>query len=108
MCPEGASSHGSLLHAAAGLPWLAPSAASLTLLARSPVSARPSVRHDPAAVLLLLRGADACPAELPFPASLLSRPAPLEHALYRIQQPPCGAVAWQAAGVRAVYEACRN
>src|SRR5258708_5212601 len=52
---DGCPVAGALTHAATGLPWLAPAAASLTLLARQPATAWPTVRHDPGALLLLLR-----------------------------------------------------
>src|SRR5262245_22742871 len=92
---------GLLLDALAGLPWLAPSADALAALARP----RPweSLRHDPAAVLLLLRGPS--PHSLAFPLAHLHDPAPLEFALARLAMPPCGQAGWDCA-LRPIHEAC--
>src|SRR5439155_12953614 len=96
---------GALTHTATGLPWLAPAAASLTLLAREPATAWPTVRHDPGALLLLLRSQSSFEPHLPFPEGLLAGPAPLERALRLLEQ-PIGHVDWHEPRVRPVYEGC--
>src|SRR5262245_2034426 len=81
-----------LLDGLASLPWLAPSAGSLAALARPDAWA--SLRHDPAAILLLLRCASGGP--LPFPLPHLREPAPLTFALARLAEPPRGRAGWEA------------
>lgn len=94
----------SLTHAATGLPWLAPAASSLTLLARLSASSWHALRHDPGAVLLLLRSTSH-DHSLPFVDSLLADPGPLERALGLLDQPG-SYLDWQEPRVRPVYEAC--
>ncbi|MFO0929251.1 MAG: ATP-binding protein [Gemmataceae bacterium] len=79
--------------AASELAWVAPSAASLLRLARLPADTWSVVRTDPGAVLLLLRD-DTTPSSLPFPASLLATPRPLERALRLLADPPGGRADW--------------
>lgn len=93
---------GLLLDAVAGLPWLAPEAASLAALAR-PSGAWPLLRHDPAALALLFRF-DA-PDSLPFPLSLLHDPAPLAFSLKRLADAPAGCASWDDPALRPVHEA---
>jgi two-component system NtrC family sensor kinase len=87
-----------------GLPWIAPSAASLGRLAALPTSDTwPALREDPGAVLLLLR--PPCPSELlPFPGALLLQPAPLERALRQLEQPAVGVLDHSLPAVRAVLD----
>ncbi len=90
---------------AAQLPWLAPSADSLAALARTPgAAAWPLLRHDPGAVLLLLRAAPATTSLLPFPDALLQGPAPLEEAL-RLLDAGAGFVDWDQPATRPIYQA---
>jgi signal transduction histidine kinase len=88
---------GHLLDAAAGLSWLAPSASSLAALAR-PSRAWEGLRHDPAAVLLLLRhsGED-------FP---LHEPAALAFAAARLAELPAGLAGWDDT-LRPVHDSAR-
>jgi signal transduction histidine kinase len=84
------------------LPWLCPCAASLTALAR-PLSAAvwTSLRHDPGAVLLLVR-AQAC-QQPPLPAleTLLTGPAILDFSLINLEQfSGHGFVDWSHANTR--------
>jgi hypothetical protein len=100
---DGHAGGGSLIHAATGLPWLAPASSSLTLLARLP-AAWPTLRHDPGAVLLLLRSSTPDPS-LPFADALLADPAALERAVRLLDQ-PCAYIDWHEPRVRPVYDAC--
>lgn len=80
----------------AALPWLAPSCASLAALARPSMSFWASIRHDPAAILLLLRHAD--------------DPSPprdetvLLFALCRLTEPPVGLFDWNDSAHRTRLE----
>jgi signal transduction histidine kinase len=106
--PSRTASDGGLLEAVARLPWLAPAGGSLTALARGPSAPHWSrlLRHDPGAVLLLVRAAfGARPSD--FPAAFLDSPTPLESALRHLCAPPCGFVDWSAPAVRPVYAASR-
>jgi signal transduction histidine kinase len=90
---------------AMGLPWLSPGAESLVALARS---SSPSVwlqiRHDPGAVLLIARHLTA-QSTLTFPEQLFQSAAPLEHALYRLQDSPHSLVDWSRPEIEPVYRA---
>lgn len=89
--PPGAGRGGVSLHAAASLPWLAPSARSLAAWCRTPsLSAwHQTLRHDPGAVLLLLRSSPITLDE-PFPGPALDALAPLEFASRLLAGPPRG------------------
>jgi signal transduction histidine kinase len=100
-CPAGPA----LVHAATGLGWLVPAAASLTLLARQPGSAWPTARHDPGALLLLLRPCPSPEHPLPFPQGPLADAGPLCRAL-RLLERPAAFVDWHEPRVRPVYEGC--
>ncbi len=118
--------------AATQLPWLAPYTASLLTLARSPAAgAWVEVRHDPGAVLLIVRQAagSLSPPGLSFFPSVLGDPAILEGALHfltgdgRLEagglnfhaqppasslQPPAsgiGFVDWSRPSLRPIYQA---
>jgi signal transduction histidine kinase len=101
---DGCPVDGSLGWEVPGLPWIAPSAASLGRLAALPTSASwPALRDDPGAVLLLLRFG--CPADsFPFPEALLLHPAPLEFALHQLERPAAGVLDASNPAVRAVYK----
>lgn len=88
-----------LLDGLAGLTWLAPSASSLCALARPDPWA--GLRHDPAAVLLLLRSAPA--GGLPFPLPHLHGTAPFTFALERIAGPARGGAGWDGP-LRSLHE----
>ena len=106
--PSRMANDGGLLEAVLRLPWLAPAGSSLTALARAASPAAwPWLRHDPGAVLLLVR---ATPLDNPpaFPAALLDTPLPLEFGLRRLSGPSCGVVDWSAPVVRPVYRASRT
>ena len=80
------------------LPWLAPSGAALAAIARPGPSFWPSIRHDPAAVLWLLRY-----NEDPLPP----RQAPLLRAtLALLDQPPAGLLHWDEPASRPLFETC--
>jgi signal transduction histidine kinase len=90
--------------------WLAPCAASLTLLARRPTpSTWDDIRGDPGAVLLLLRQPTGGPppddTRLYFLTRLLD-PAVLEDAAALLDPAAGGFVDWNAAAVRPVYDVC--
>ncbi|MFO0841803.1 MAG: HDOD domain-containing protein [Gemmataceae bacterium] len=93
-----------LLHAATGLPWLAPAASSLTLLARPHSAPWPTLRHDPGAVLLLLRSSPHDPSS-PFVETLLADPRPLKLAVRLIDQPG-SCLDWHDPRARPLYESC--
>src|SRR4051812_34057221 len=80
----------------AALPWLAPSSAALAAIARPGPSFWASVRHDPAAVLLLLRHADD-PLPPRAPDVLLFAPA-------RLGEPPSDLWNWDDAAHRSRFE----
>src|SRR5262249_45479935 len=82
--------------AATRLPWLSPCAAALTALARGATNAWEAVRHDPGAVLLVVRRTAALvtPAVSFFPA-LVHDPAVVEGALEHLDQ----AVRWDGDAV---------
>jgi signal transduction histidine kinase len=98
--------------AATHLPWLSPCAGSLLALARSANGGVwEAVRHDPGAVLLVLRQVPAAagPAAV---SSQLRDPAILDGALRYLEQPPAGGqdppagfVDWGQAAVRPIYVA---
>ncbi|MFO0881691.1 MAG: histidine kinase dimerization/phospho-acceptor domain-containing protein [Gemmataceae bacterium] len=102
MFRDPAPASGSLLHAATDLAWLAPSAVSLSALARLPATAWPTLRLDPGAVLLLVRSSALDPA-LPFSEALLADPATLERAL-RLSEQPSTFIDWSDHHVRPVYD----
>ncbi|MFQ3592293.1 MAG: ATP-binding protein [Gemmataceae bacterium] len=80
------------------LPWFAPSGAALAAIARPTSSFWPSVRHDPAAVLWLLRfGEDPIPPQ----QSTLLR-ATLAH----LDQPPIGLLNWDEPATRPLFDTC--
>jgi two-component system NtrC family sensor kinase len=84
---------------ALALPWPAPSAASLIALARTPgPAAWPMVRHDPNAVLLLVRTS---PDGLP--ATVLDHPAPLDAAGRWLHTAPASATAWDRPGLMPLW-----
>jgi signal transduction histidine kinase len=93
---------------AAQLPWLAPSAAALVALARSPAApAWEAIRHDPGAVLLVVRHSAAMrslPSLSLFPA-LLEEPAILEAAVHYLNQPATGWVDWSRPGLQPLFQA---
>jgi two-component system, NtrC family, sensor kinase len=112
--------------AATQLPWLCPCAASLLALARSPAGgAWSEIRHDPAALLLVLREAGrtlASPALSFFP-SVLRDPGALRGALHYLSLeerrqaghdpllPACNgqlncSIDWSRSSNRQIYRAC--
>jgi hypothetical protein len=98
---------GLLVEAAASLPWLAPSAGSLAAWCRAPSLPcwLTSLRHDPGAVLLLLR---ACPADVErFPASAVESLAPLEFAGRLLNGLPRGWLDWADPVCAPVYRMSR-
>jgi signal transduction histidine kinase len=95
------------------LTWLSPCAASLAVLGRPPTLATwPAIRHDPGAVLLVVRH-----SEGPWPGRSTSAPTPsffasafeqaplIEDALRLLDQ-PTGFVDWNRPTVQPVYDAC--
>jgi signal transduction histidine kinase len=94
------------------LAWLSPSAASLAVLGRPPTETTwPQVRHDPGAVLLVLRrcslsqtGRGSSAPPLPFYTAALCDPLLAEDALAGLDRPG-GFVDWGRPEVRPVYEA---
>lgn len=94
-----------LIHGATALRWLAPAASSLTLLARLPGAAWPTLRQDPGALLLLLRSAKSTEAHLPFPNGLLVDALPIESALRHLEEPG-HFTDWHESRVRPIYENC--
>ncbi len=98
----------SLLEAVTGLPWLAPAAGSLAALARCGAASWSGfLRHDPAAVLLLVRCERAADPAL-YPTSLFGTPAPLEFALHRLAAAPCGFIDWTGPAYRASLAIARR
>ncbi len=96
--------------AATHLAWLCPSAASLVALARSPTATVwEEVRHDPGAVLLILRQAPDQAMSPPsfFPAAV-HEPAVLLEAARLLESSGPGYVDWSQSAVRPVYHACRT
>jgi signal transduction histidine kinase len=89
--------------AASELPWLSPAGASLVALTQ-PQPAWNDIRHDPGAVLLLLR-ANARSSELPVDLRLQLHLA-LQTALSLMNQDTGRAVAWNEAGCDVVYRHC--
>jgi signal transduction histidine kinase len=94
--------------AIARLAWLCPAAGSLAALAR-PITVQTweHVRHDPGAVLLVVRHQPhpSGSALLSLPA-LLEEPAILEGALRRLDEEGHGFVDWASPLARPVYQAC--
>jgi signal transduction histidine kinase len=98
--------------AATHLPWLCPSTATLSALARALTGVWETVRSDPAAVLLVVRQcgtALADPARAAFP-TLVYHPAVLTGALSLLQsheasRTPLPFVDWSASATRPVYTA---
>jgi two-component system NtrC family sensor kinase len=95
------------------LSWLSPSAASLAVLGR-PLTARtwPAIRHDPGAVLLIVRhsnppwpGRTSSAPPPAFHAAAFEQVAPLEDALAMLERTE-GFVDWNHPLVQPVYDAC--
>jgi signal transduction histidine kinase len=101
--------------AATQLPWLSPCAASLVALARCPAAAAwEQVRHDPAAVALILRShGHELSSPATFSPALLRHPGILTSALRFLTpdpqcaeaQPTSGFVDWNQPGARPIYGA---
>lgn len=98
--------------AATHLPWLCPSAATLSALAGAPTGVWETVRHDPAAVLLVVRQCAAAlsdPTHASFPI-LVHHPAVLTGALTHLKaheasQQPLEFTDWSASAIKPVYAA---
>lgn len=93
------------MRAATDLPWLCPSAASLTALARAPADAWEAVRTDPGAVVLVVRhtaAALAIPSAASLPTLVLA-PAVLEGAIAALNSETPGFVDWSAPALRPVH-----
>jgi signal transduction histidine kinase len=96
--------------AAVQLAWLAPDAVSLSALCRAPSpSPWSQVRHDPGAVLLLLRSAEPTsgidPTSFPFPrgSTRIHDPSCFLEALRLLALAPAGFVDWNQPLIRDVY-----
>lgn len=93
--------------------WLPPSAASLAALARSASAAAwPAIRHDPGAVLLVVRhGGVSWPGHGPsapapsFHAAAFAKTALIEDALHLLDQGG-GFVDWDRSSIQPIYDAC--
>jgi signal transduction histidine kinase len=92
---------GDLPEASAQLVWLAPDVASLAALAR-PLSARtwPAIRHDPGAVLLVVRHDTGMPLAS---FAALGHPALLATARTYLEQSATGFVDWNIHPARCIY-----
>ncbi len=93
-----------LLHSTLALPWLTPAASSLALMACSPEQAWPTLRFDPGAVLLLLRGAKTS-SSLTFVDTICSSALPLEQALKQLES-KTSFLDWHSGQARPVYDGC--
>jgi two-component system NtrC family sensor kinase len=90
----------------ATLPWLAPDARSLTLLARpDPEPLWPRLCTDPGAVLLLVEQLQRNPAAS-LERILRDDPALLERAEQRLREAPAGVANWSEPGTAPLYRKC--
>jgi hypothetical protein len=90
--------------AAMDLPWLAPSVASMTTLAKSSLPAAwNEVRHDPGIVLLISRLIDD-PVQTPFPADAVL----LESLIQRQAHYQTGFVDWNQEGAALIHRSCER
>src|SRR5438128_1108694 len=93
-----------LAEAAMELPWLAPSVASMTMLARSSLpTVWTQVRTDPGVILLLARLLEK-PAQAEFPSDAAILEALLRHQTHF----QLGFVDWNQLGSAAILRACQQ